>query len=197
MKRPDSNHQITAIILSGGAGRRFDGADKGLVRLHGKHMIEWVIDAVRPQVDRLVISIHRNRGEYETFGWPLVVDHSKNEFEGPLAGIVAVLRAQDKRYATRYLICSCDSPQLPSDHVRKLTAALETSGADVAVVHDGERQQHLHCLIECAATDSLLTYFNQGNRSMHGWLEQVQTTQVDFSTQAERFSNINSPDELA
>ena len=195
MKRPDPEQQTIGIILSGGAGQRFDGADKGLIMLRGKRMIEWVIEAVEPQVDKLVISMHRNHPQYAALGYPLVKDLSP-EFEGPVAGIVAVVNAETGNDQALYLICSCDSPWLPADYVSKLAGALNSTEADVVVVHDGKRRQHLHCLIRGSVMHSLAKYFNTGGRSMYGWLAQVRTTEVDFSTQAECFSNINSPDEL-
>ena len=47
---------ITAILLAGGAGRRMGGEDKGLLKLKGKSLAEWVLARIAPQVDEILIS---------------------------------------------------------------------------------------------------------------------------------------------
>ena len=45
-----TKNDITGVILAGGRARRMGGADKGLVLFNGKPLIEYVIDALEPQV---------------------------------------------------------------------------------------------------------------------------------------------------
>ena len=65
---------ITGVILAGGRGSRLGGVDKGLVPLHGRPLIEHVIDALRPQVGALLISANRNHDIYASYGYPVVAD---------------------------------------------------------------------------------------------------------------------------
>lgn len=190
---PDSNfNSITAIVLAGGKGKRYGGADKGLVIYRGRALVEWVLDALETQVDDLVLSVNRNRQRYQSFGFRTVQD-SKNfaAYQGPLAGISAVYLELGCAEQNDYLISSCDSPHLPDDYVLKLQQALDADFADVAVVHDGERLQHLHCLIAGSAMPSLVDFFAAGGRAMHQWLRQAEITEVDFSQQVDCFANLN------
>ncbi len=43
--------QISAVILCGGQARRMNGVDKGLQRLQGKPLYQWVYQAIATQVD--------------------------------------------------------------------------------------------------------------------------------------------------
>jgi intracellular sulfur oxidation DsrE/DsrF family protein len=56
--------RVAAVVLAGGEGRRMGGADKGLLAYQGYPLIEWVLTAVTPQVDEVVISANRNLDRY-------------------------------------------------------------------------------------------------------------------------------------
>ena len=79
---------ISGLILAGGAGRRVDGRDKGLITWHGRPLIAHVAVLLRPQVGRLVISCNRNNERYAEFADETVGD-TRRDFQGPLAGLEA------------------------------------------------------------------------------------------------------------
>ena len=117
----NSNHKVTGIILSGGAGTRFGGLDKGLQLYKNKALIEHVIERVSTQVDDLIICVNRNHQEYKKYGYGLISDKpSMNQesidYQGPLAGITSAinfLRKSTLKAEQSILISSCDSPELP------------------------------------------------------------------------------------
>lgn len=208
----EATKNTLAIILSGGAGNRFGGKDKGLQRHKDRPLIAWVIDAIHPQVGDLILCINRNRAKYERFSYPVVFDDVRNKVlnkaddtelinQGPLAGVVAAIDfiSITRRYAAvdQVLISSCDCPYLPCDYVAKLAMALSHSDNPVAVVNDGQRNQNLHCLIRREALQSLKNFYNSGGRAMHYWHKKVGVTEVDFSSQAGCFLNINLPRQLS
>ena len=65
---------VSGIILAGGLGRRMGGVDKGLQLLHGKPMIEHVLERLRPQVGEIVINANQNLERYAAFGHRVVSD---------------------------------------------------------------------------------------------------------------------------
>ncbi len=190
-----SHQQITAIILSGGQGSRVNDKDKGLIQFQGKPMIEHVIEAIKPQVDSIVISANRNIEEYACFNFPVINDNTLT-FEGPIAGIISAYEHIEDE-SQLILSASCDSPHLPSDYVKKLYSCLTESTADIAVVDDGERIQNSHFLMRIEVLPSLHDYFTSGGRSLYGWHENQNMVKVDFSDQKDSFFNINTFDDLA
>ena len=82
--------ELTGVILAGGEGRRMGGADKGLQLLDGRPLVHWVLDRLRPQVGRVVISANRNLDRYREFGCPVLSDTLAG-FAGPLAGLQAAM----------------------------------------------------------------------------------------------------------
>lgn len=179
------------IILSGGAGARLGGVDKGLQTYDDLTLIEHVINTLSAQADDLLICANRNIERYQSFGYDVIKDSDSSSFEGPLAGIIAAIDhiESNKSYAdvSQFLIAPCDAPKLPTDFYARLAAVSNP----VTLVHDGEHKQNLHCLIKRSHWASLHCFYTQGGRAIHRWYEQVDALEVDFSDQQDCFKNIN------
>jgi len=124
--------RVTGVILAGGRATRMGGMDKGLVPIHGRSMIAWVIDALRPQVSDLLINANRNHDRYGDFACP-VIDDGDSEFRGPLAGMVSAMQAARTPYIA---VVPCDSPLIGGELVERLYAAAASSGSPIAAAHD-------------------------------------------------------------
>lgn len=198
MNSPPDNDQILGLILSGGASRRHGGRDKGLLNYQGKPLVSSVADRLQAQVNSTLISIHRNQAAYAALGHRTVMDAS-TEYLGPMAGICAALNSFSAAQPMRFdywVIAPCDAPHLPNDYVLRLLNSLKSSRSLVAIAHDGERRQNLHCMIHARALPSLADFFASGGRAMHRWFNGRETVDVDFSDRSEAFTNINTPDLL-
>jgi molybdenum cofactor guanylyltransferase len=183
---------ITGAILAGGRGRRLGGVDKGLVRLFDRPLIEYVIAALRPQVSSLLISANRNRDVYASYGYPVIADVT-GDCDGPLAGILSVLRAAT---TPCILITPCDSPSIPSDLARRLAEALVRDNAVASVVVLDGQWQPVVALLRSTLASDLEKYLQQGGRRTGEWLRRHRAAQVDFSDETEAFVNINTPQDL-
>ncbi|PWG62214.1 molybdenum cofactor guanylyltransferase MobA [Sediminicurvatus halobius] len=182
---------VTAIILAGGRATRMGGEDKGLIALAGRPMIAHVLDAVRPQVDAIIINANRNHERYAAFGLPVVADR-EGGFQGPLAGMASGLAHCDTPLA---LTLPCDGPLVPADLVARLRAAL--GDGDAAVAHDGERLQPAHALLRAPVLPSLERFLADGGRKIDRWYASLDVREADFSGQRELFINVNTPEEHA
>jgi molybdenum cofactor guanylyltransferase len=186
-----------AIILSGGAGKRLNGTDKGLQSYKGKRLVEHVIDAISPQVESLYICANRNLKTYTDFGFKVLSDEHQ-DYQGPMSGISTALRLELLRSeADTVLVSSCDSPHLPHNLRQRLELGFSSSSeVDVAVAHDGRKRQNLHCLIKRQAWQSLIDFFDNGGRAMHRWFAEVDVVEVAFSDDEKVFFNINTSKQL-
>ncbi len=184
-----ASEEVTGVILAGGRATRMGGVDKGLVRIHGRPMVAWVVDALRPQVAEVMINANRNRENYGDFV-ATVIDDGDSDFRGPLAGIAAGMRAARTPWIA---VVPCDSPLIHGDLVRRLHAAAESSGSPIAVAHDGERLQPVFALLACSLLDDLAGYLDGGERKIDRWYARHSVARVDFRDAAESFANINAP----
>ena len=172
------------------------GADKGLIALHGKPLITYVIDTVAPQVGTLVINANRNLDQYSALGYPVIQDTAPGQ-AGPLAGIASALLAAKTDYV---LVVPCDTPYLPHDLVARLAATLTQEHADIAVAHDGTRMQPVVALLKRDSENSLagdiLQSIQRGHNKTERWMHSQRLALVDFSDQTQAFKNINTPEDM-
>ena len=184
---------IAGVILAGGRAERMGGQDKGLLAVAGRPMVTYIIRALRPQVGELIINANRNLSAYQALAWRVISDEIGG-FCGPLAGMLAALRATRAAYV---LTVPCDSPLLPADYARRMVAALIQDKAELSVAHDGDRLQPVFALLSAALRDSLERYLESGERKIDRWFSRHRMAQADFSDCPAMFRNINTPEELA
>ena len=108
-----------AVILAGGASSRMGGRDKPLMQIGGRPMLARVIDRLRPQVERMMLSANGDVGRFSSFGLPVEQDEVG---VGPLAGLFAGMRWSEKNLPEARFIVSVasDTPFFPTDLVERL-----------------------------------------------------------------------------
>jgi molybdopterin-guanine dinucleotide biosynthesis protein A len=196
-----AREQITGLLLAGGRGMRMGGVDKGLQTLHGEPLAAHVLRRLAPQAGALLISANRHPDLYAALGAPFgaaIVADTLPGFPGPLAGLLAGLRAS----ATPYLLSApCDSPWLPADLAARLAHALNANQADIAtattVDADGNTSLHpVFALLRTGLADDLSEFLDAGERKVRAWYARHRTVEVVF-TDERAFYNANSLQELA
>ena len=184
---------VSAVILAGGRATRMGGDDKGWVPLAGQPLIEHVLTRLRPQVDEVLINANRSEARYRALA-PVICDELA-DFQGPLAGMLAGLKAARHDWV---LFVPCDGPGLPQDLMQRFRAALaQQPDAELVVAHDGSHLQPVVALLSHALVPSLQQTLAQGERKIAAWFGRHKMAVVLFADQPDAFINLNSPDELA
>jgi molybdopterin-guanine dinucleotide biosynthesis protein A len=186
---------VTGLILAGGLATRMGGVDKGLQDLAGKPLTQHLIERLSPQLHPLLISANRNQERYRAFGHPVLGDADPAAALGPLAGILAGMRAA----ASPYLLCApCDLPFLPTSLLHDLLAAANACKPPAVIAYaaspagDGTWREHPVCaLLACALADDLQDYLAQGGRKVRAWYARHNPVEAKF-TDERAFYNINS-----
>jgi len=166
------------------------GADKGLMDYQGRPLIEWVLAALTPQVDALVISANRNLDLYAAYGHRVLPD-TLSDFPGPLAGVLAALQAVT---ADWLVVAPCDTPHLPADLVHRLLAAAQRENVPLAVAADDARVHPSCFIVRTDQRDTLAEYLARGERAVRHWQAGLASTTVQFD--AAGFANLNLPTDL-
>ncbi|PZQ13992.1 MAG: molybdenum cofactor guanylyltransferase MobA [Rhodanobacter denitrificans] len=185
----------TVAVLAGGAATRLDGRDKGLMRLDGRPLVEWVLAAAglraapADPAPPLLIVANRHLDAYALHG-PTIHDALPGH-RGPLAGIAAALAA----CRTDWLLSvPVDCPLPPPDLAVRLLAG--PPDAAIRVAHDGERRQPLFALYarELAASAAAAAAEQTG---VYAWQDAVGAVEVDFADRRVHFDNLNTPSDFA
>ncbi len=183
--------RIGAVVLAGGLARRMGGRDKGLIQIGDQPMASWVINAIRPQVHELVINANRNHDAYASLGVSVIADRHSGHI-GPLAGLSAAMHHLSTDYV---FMCPCDSPFVNASIVSLLGEPCLEKSADICVAHDGERLQPVFCVAHRCCLESLDDYLASGERKIDRWYAKQNTIEIDCSSVAESFRNINTEEE--
>lgn len=186
-----NKHNVTAVILAGGKGRRMDGKDKGLVELANRPLIEYVIDAIKPQVESIILNANRNQEQYSRYGYPVVSD-ALADYQGPLAGFICAMKSST---TSHIVTLPCDGPFLPADLVDRLISSLTDNNAEIAVAHDGDRMQPVYSLMPVTLSNSLGSFLDSSERKIDLWYSQHRVALADFSDCPETFRNINTAEQ--
>ncbi|WJF91429.1 molybdenum cofactor guanylyltransferase MobA [Paraburkholderia bonniea] len=177
------------------------GVDKGLQQLHGEPLAAHVLQRLKPQAHALIINANRHLELYQALGTTYgasVVSDTLTGFPGPLAGLLAGMRAA----TTPFVLCApCDTPFLPATLVSYLSHALETAHADIAtaVTHDLDGRASLHpvvALVRTSLADDLAAFLATDQRQVRAWYARHTLAQAVFADEA-AFYNANSLQDLA
>ena len=182
--------QVSCIILAGGEGKRAGGSDKGFLPHtnesgNDRPLIEHVIDAVKNQVDDIVISANRNIQSYKKYSANVIGDSTEN-YQGPLAGIAACLTHCRHEWV---LIVACDMPNLPSNLVTRLLDGLKNNSISIATV--GNHHQ-LALVVKRNLYESVQQRLDNRQLKLIRWVESVPYNTVSFDDMPEAFVNLNN-----
>jgi molybdenum cofactor guanylyltransferase len=168
--------RLLGAIIAGGQSRRF-GGDKGAALLGGKALIEHVADALRPQVDALVMCGRP---------WPGLqsIDDRPAPDLGPLGGLCAALHHAADHGFDAVLSAGCDV--LPVPDLRQVT------GSAAAAVVAGQPLLGYWPVALAQRLDDHLA--SQPDRSMRGWV--AASGACELATEG-AFHNLNTRAELA
>jgi len=178
---------ITAVILAGGRATRLQGQDKGLMLFKNKPLITYVSNAIHQDVHSIWVSANRNIDLYQEFGE--VISDELPDFQGPLAGISAVLKKINTQYL---LIVPCDGPYISKILVERLAHEMEKNQATLCVASENNHLHPTFALIDVAVENSLNQYLDSGQRKLGKFFKDNNAIEVDFSDHPALFVNLNS-----
>jgi len=185
------NNPVFSVILAGGLSRRMQGQDKGLLKVNNRSLIEFGIECISHQVDKILISANRNIPQYNKLGYPVLTD-TFGEYAGPLAGILTAL--ENIPEDSLLLVLPCDMPTLPHDLVAALKNQLMTEEADLCCVLQQQRLQPLVSIMHHRVQENLQQYLHKGQHKVQDWVQGLNFCTLPLTN--ESLFNINSPEDL-
>lgn len=196
------SHAIPGVILAGGLSSRM-GQDKTRIRLGGTALIDRAARRLRPQVSSVTVNANGpmlfERGEE----LPVFADLDAAR-AGPLGGVLAALDHARRNHpeASHVATVPTDSPFFPTDLVRRLGDAVDTSER-IAVARSASGLHPVFALWPIALADDLADWLAGGGAlRVRSYLERHQARDITFPLIAtsrgefDPFFNINTPDDL-
>jgi molybdopterin-guanine dinucleotide biosynthesis protein A len=181
---------VVAGILAGGRGERFGGRDKGWIEVDGRALVRRQLDALRPQVARVIVSANRNLEAYEALDVEVVPDRWPGH-PGPLAGLASLLEGARAEWL---LTLPVDTLRLPLDYAARMLGARGQEAFHCVVAEDDEGLQPLFALYPTALAAHAIETIESGRRSVREWQHRFPVYPCRFA--GSRFGNLNSPEDL-
>lgn len=181
-----SERNITGIVLSGGKSSRM-GMDKGIMELEGKKMVQYVLDALAPVVDKIIIIANNNH--YNDFGYPVYEDLIKDC--GPMGGIHTGLTYSN---TMKNMVLSCDIPFITSKMISYIIA--ESGDYEITIPKHENKLEPLCAVYSKKCGDKLKELLERKEWKMQEALQYFNTQQLRLSGAKEiarNFININTP----
>ena len=170
--------KIIGLILSGGAGSRLGGINKGLVVVEGKPLVQWVYDALLPQVDQIYISANEDISEYQKVSQYVSQDDERFYRDGPLAGIYSIKDFVEPEDIIQ--VVTCDLPLLPNDLVIKQLSKLQKENLDAVYPKDHEREHYGLLMFKAKYIDEIESLLMQEKRRIRDFLAQMKNDSLLF-----------------
>jgi molybdopterin-guanine dinucleotide biosynthesis protein A len=186
---------VPAVVLAGGRATRMGGGDKPLRLLHGRTLLDHVLERLRPQVGPIAINANGDPARFDAWGLPVIADPLPDQ-PGPLAGILAALRwaRGASPGADAVFTVPGDTPFLPPDTVARLLAAAQGSIAQAA---SAGRAHPVIALWPLRLEPLLDKALRDGERRVGVWAALQGAVAVPFTAaRGDPFANINTPDDL-
>ena len=191
------------IILAGGSGTRMGVADKALVNIRGRTMLERVIERLKPQVEQLVLSANGDPARFAAFGVPVVPDSALGL--GPLAGLLAGMRWSEANLPEARFVASvaADMPFIPVDLVERLSEGCGRDENTVALAASSAGTHPVCGLWPVKVADVLERLLKSGeNPKVLSFADRFMRLNVPFDDielpkgeRVDPFFNVNTPED--
>jgi molybdopterin-guanine dinucleotide biosynthesis protein A len=189
------NKNISAAILAGGGGKRFDGINKSKIIIDGKTIISRIIETFDEIFDEIII-VSNTPAEFKEFaGCNIIGDQFLNK--GPLAGIHSALKNTDSE---ALFIVAGDMPFLKKELIDKQIYCFNNSDCDILIPQNDDFIEPLHGIYRKSIGLMLEKFLEEGkNYAIHEFLKMVNVQYLDFGGVVESkraLTNINSPSDI-
>jgi molybdenum cofactor guanylyltransferase len=176
------------VILAGGRGSRIGGG-KPQRRLGSQSLLDHVLARAGEYSDDVAIA----GGGDAPPDVPVLGDLTPDQ--GPISGLQSALVYAASKGMRYVLIVPCDTPFLPHDLLTRLTHAIGSEAAALAL--SGGRVHPACGLWAVSAADKLSEYVALGRQSLIGFAELVGYSAVEWpSAPVDPFFNINNAADL-
>ncbi len=177
-------------ILAGGLATRMQGVDKGLQLLHGKPLVQRLLQQVEQDTDDLLLNANRNQQDYQQLSPSArIISDEWTDFRGPLAGIYSCLHQAKHDYL---LAIPCDLLALPENLLLHMHQALLDNDCLAAYAEINQQPLFPLCLVHKSGLDSLAKQLQTQQYAVRHWLFAQPACKVAFQLDSNAPINLNN-----
>ena len=188
-------HNISGVILAGGANKRFDGITKANIVIDGKTIISRIIDTIKDIFDEIIIVTNTPEEFKEYINYKIVSDQILKA--GPLGGIHAAIKTSSKE---ALFVFAGDMPLLDKKVIIRQIEFYNSHKCDILIPRINTYIEPLHAIYNISIIETLEDYLTGD----HDYAvkkfykrQNVRYMQLKGSEEiSNAFININSPADI-
>ena len=187
---------ISAVILAGGANKRFNGKTKANIQISGVRIITRTVKILHEIFDDIII-VTNTPDEFKGFQhFKVVPDEIKNV--GPLGGIQAALKVADN---DAVFVFASDMPCISRQLIKEHIAFYKKRRCDAAIPRINDFKEPLHAIYNKRVEDKLTEFLQGSNKySIENFIKELNVRYHNLNDTEEirkAFININTPEDLS
>ncbi len=195
MESYKEHNKVSAVILAGGANKRFNGKTKANIQISGVRIIARTIKVLHELFDDIII-VTNTPEEFKGYKhYTLVPDEIKNV--GPLGGIHAALKVAKN---DAVFVFASDMPCISSEIVKKHIEFYNKRKCDAAIPRIKDFKEPLHAIYNKSIFDNLNDFLGGADKySIENFIKDLNVRYhnlEDLEEYRKAFININTPQDL-
>ncbi len=188
-------HNISGVILAGGANKRFDGITKANIVIDGKTIMSRIIDTIKDIFDEIIIVTNTPEEFKEYINYKIVNDQILKA--GPLGGIHAAIKTSSKE---ALFVFAGDMPLLDKKVIIRQIEFYNSHKCDILIPRINTYIEPLHAIYNISIIETLEDYLTGDHdyavREFYK-RQNVRYMQLKGSEEiSNAFININSPADI-
>lgn len=189
-------NNVSAVILAGGANKRFNGKTKANIQISGVRIIARTIKVLHEIFNDIII-VTNTPDEFKGYKhYTIVPDEIKNV--GPLGGIHAALQVAKN---DSVFVFASDMPCISSNLVKKHIEFYNKRKCDAAIPRINDSKEPLHSIYHTRIFDKLNEFLTGADKySIENFIKDLNVRYhnlEDVEEYRKAFININSPKDLS
>lgn len=188
-------NNVSAVILAGGANKRFNGKTKANIQISGVRIIARTIKVLHEIFNDIII-VTNTPDDFKGYQhFKMIPDEIKNV--GPLGGIHAALKVA--KHDAVFVFAS-DMPCISSDLVKRHIEFYNKRSCDAAIPRIKEFKEPLHAIYNKRILNDLDRFLNGTDKySIENFIKNLNVRYHnldDIEEYRKAFININTPEDL-
>ena len=188
-------HNISGVILAGGANKRFDGMTKANIVIDGKTIISRIIDTIKDIFDEIIIVTNTPEEFKEYINYKIVSDQILKA--GPLGGIHAAIKTSSKE---ALFVFAGDMPLLDKKVIIRQIEFYNSHKCDILIPRINTYIEPLHAIYNISIIETLEDYLTgDHDYAVRKFYKRQNVRYIQLKGSEEisnAFININSPADI-
>ncbi len=173
------------------------GRDKALIPLHGRPLVQRVLERLSSMADEVILSTN-TPAAFSFLNVAALPDEEPGQ--GALGGLRTVLKAAAFPFVAAV---ACDMPFASPDLFKYELDLIQQAGADVVIPVSTDGLEPLHAVYRCeTCLPAIESALQAGQYRMTDWLKEVKVEEVPpevtarYDPEGLAFWNLNTPEEF-